>query len=425
MANQVSAVAANKPVLVFAPESLNLAEVTRTLQIAKVAARSFECVFTSYDSRGRNHSFIEQAGFRIIPLQPQLSDASIELFWKKNRGEGLAEDYFSEQGLCARVESERALYRELKPRAVITGFCLSTALSARAAGIPLVWINQTTWLSEYFEKWAEWPDAIDSPASRLLPDRIRDRLAKWATPVTFWTMNRGFNRVAKKLGVGRFTGSALLEGDHNLFAEPPDFSGLEVPSRLSGRHTFIGPLLGGLPLEVPQAVRDLPRDRPIVYFAMGSSGVEDLIVRLVAAFADRPYRVIAPVGPLVRKQGIRPPDNVVVTDWLPAEEVNPMADVSVVHGGIGTLMTACAAGTPIVAIPNGNPEQECNVQCLVRKGIAVQLHQRRITEADVLAAIDRALADPVAKAKAREFQASVLAMNGPERAACFLEERFA
>ena len=70
-----------------------------------------------------------------------------------------------------------------------------------------------------------------------------------------------------------------------------------------------------------------------------------------------------------------------------------MADVSVVHGGIGTLLTACAAGTPIVAIPNGNPEQECNVQCLVRKGIAVQLHQRRITEADVLAAIDRALSD--------------------------------
>ncbi len=414
-----------EPVLLFAPETLNLAEVTRTLQVAKVARRSFECVFCSYDARGRNHAFIEREGFRVVPLEPQLSDERVERFWQKNRGEAIAQDYFSDAELEARVQAECALIRRLSARAVITGFCLSTALSARLARVPLVWINQTTWLLEYFQRFGTWPDAIDSPLSRLVPARLRDRMAARAAPFTFWTMNRGFNRVARRLGLSGFSGSELLEGDENWFAEPPDFSGLEVPERLAGRHDFIGPLFGGLPLEVPEAVRALPRDQPIVYFAMGSSGVEALIARLIPAFGGRPYRVIAPVAPLLRRLAIDVPDNVIVTDWIPAEQVNPMAAVSVVHGGIGTLLTACAAGTPIVAIPNGNPEQECNVECLVRKGIATRLRIRRLDVQQILSAIDRALVDEVARSRAREFQRSVLAWDAPENAARLLERRFA
>ncbi len=414
-----------KPTILFAPETLNLAEVTRTLEIAKVAQRSFNCIFASYDSGRRNHAFIENAGFRIVELAPQLDDAAIEVFWKKNRGDALAEPYFSEDELTHRVSSELALYQELDVKAVVTGFCLSTAISARVAKIPLVWINQTTWLREYFQKHATWPDAIDHAAWRiLLPENLRNRLAGLASPITFWTMNRGFNGVAKKFGLRPYSGSELLEGDYNLFAEPPDFSGLEIPSRLEGRYRFIGPLFAGLPVETPAAVRDIPRDRPIVYFAMGSSGVEELIRELIPAFAGQPYRVIAPVAPLLRRGGISVPDNVVVTGWIPAEEVNPMADVSVVHGGIGTLLTACAAGTPIVGIPNGNPEQECNLQCLVRKGFAVHLHKRRVRPADVLAAIEDMLGDRMAKAKARSYSKSVLELNGPENGAQFLEQNF-
>ena len=36
--------------------------------------------------------------------------------------------------------------------------------------------------------------------------------------------------------------------------------------------------------------------------------------------------------------------NVMVTDWLPALQVNKMADLSLIHGGIGTVMTAAYAG---------------------------------------------------------------------------------
>ena len=48
------------------------------------------------------------------------------------------------EDLAGRVRSELSLYRELDPAAVITGFCLSAPLSARAARVPLVWLSQST-----------------------------------------------------------------------------------------------------------------------------------------------------------------------------------------------------------------------------------------------------------------------------------------
>ncbi|MGA7551666.1 MAG: hypothetical protein WBW24_23055, partial [Candidatus Sulfotelmatobacter sp.] len=36
--------------------------------------------------------------------------------------------------------------------------------------------------------------------------------------------------------------------------------------------------------------------------------------------------------------------------WLPALQVNKMADLSLIHGGIGTVMTAAYAGKPVVGV---------------------------------------------------------------------------
>jgi hypothetical protein len=89
-------------------------------------------------------------------------------------------------------------------------------------------------------------------------------------------------------------------------------------------------------------------DRPIVYFAMGSSGTPEIIRNILRSFEGTPYRVIAPIRSFFRKTpDFVVPNNVVVTDWLPALKVNQMADIAVIHGGIGTVMTAALAGKPI------------------------------------------------------------------------------
>ena len=97
-------------------------------------------------------------------------------------------------------------------------------------------------------------------------------------------------------------------------------------------------------------MKNIPRDLPIVYFAMGSSGERGIIAEILRAFSGKPYRVIAPVRKLLNGMPVDIPPNVLVTDWLPAHKVNPMADISVIHGGLGTVLTACLSGTPIVGV---------------------------------------------------------------------------
>ena len=167
----------------------------------------------------------------------------------------------------------------------------------------------------------------------------------------------------------------------------------------------------------------MPRDKPIVYFAMGSSGKPALVAEILAGFRNKPYRVIAPVKSHVQNKSVDNPENVVVTGFLPAHKVNPMADISVIHGGQNTVMNACLSGTPIVGI-GMHPEQQANLDACVRKGFAIRLNKRRATASDVLAAIESLLNDEDAKSAVKTFQGQLAAWDGPENAARFLRETY-
>ena len=109
--------------------------------------------------------------------------------------------------------------------------------------------------------------------------------------------------------------------------------------------------------------------------------------------------------------------------WIPALKVNPLADISVIHGGQGTVYTACASGTPVVGV-GMQPEQEANLECLVRKGIAIRIRKRRLTARGILSAIEKLLHDTEARRKALAFSEIVKSWNGAENAAKILAQRF-
>jgi UDP:flavonoid glycosyltransferase YjiC (YdhE family) len=182
-------------------------------------------------------------------------------------------------------------------------------------------------------------------------------------------------------------------------------------------------LIARLSKDIPPEVENIPRDLPIVYFAMGSSGERQIIADILQAFGGRPYRVIAPVKKLLKGLPVDIPPNVLVTDWLPAHKVNPMARISVIHGGLGTVMTACLAGTPIVGV-GMHFEQEANLECVVRKGFAVRLRKRRVKPADVMAAVDRMIDNPEAHRRAQEFKEVLEKYDAPAAAARFLARTF-
>lgn len=410
--------------IVFAVAGYNLAETGRMIEIARAAQKQFRVHFASYG--GQFEKLIEEEGFPLTKLEPRLTREQLDRLRRVLSGETPNTlGYLTRRDLAARVPREMAFFEAEQPAAVLTGWCLSVTISARAAGIPFVNVLHSTSVREYYEAGLQtWPDRTNFPVFRWLFRNDEERMNRFTSRLVLKlaTAIKPYNRVGPEYGLPRFENAIdLLEGDHTLLADIPEWVGL--PGVRPTLH-YVGPLPARLDRPVPQDVACMPRDRPIVYFAMGSSGKPALIAEILQGFRDKPYRVIAPVGEHMGENGLDVPDNVIVTGFLPAHKVNPMADISVIHGGQNTVMNACLSGTPIVGI-GMHPEQQANLDACVRKGFAIRLSKRRVTAPDVLAAIDTLLRDETARTEVERFRKQLAGWNGPENAARFLSEHYA
>jgi UDP:flavonoid glycosyltransferase YjiC (YdhE family) len=160
--------------LIFAPETINIAETTRMIEVAKHCTGFFNPIFFGYSDKFSY--LIERVGFEFRKMEPWLTEEEIEHLWKVDRMEKWA-DPFSECHLAKRVENEIALFNEISPAAVVTGFTLSTTISTRAAKIPFVYIMPFSYTRPFFEsKIAEIPEMAEN-LLKLVPN-------KWSKSVT-------------------------------------------------------------------------------------------------------------------------------------------------------------------------------------------------------------------------------------------------
>ncbi len=410
-----------KKIILFAPAAFDLAETTRMLEIAKgvmhheAANKVFDVQFMS--DGGDFEHLIEEEGFPHHKMEPRLTQEKIEYIGKVDKGEIFA-PAFTTKEIIVRIENEMSYLRELKPKLVILGSYPTIPLSCQILHIPLVWVIQSTWLKEFFTRGAGMTDQITFKPLK--------RVSDWAIYlfINFWIKNgflNGLNKVAKQYGAQGFRSIfEYYRGDITIVAEPAEFSGVKLPPD----YYYTGPLIARQNFPLPEEVKTISRDKPLIYFAMGSSGTPAIMAKIIASFEGKPYRVIAPVKfQLDKVPGVKIPANVIVTDWLPAYQVNKMVDLSVIHGGIGTVLTAAYAGKPVVGV-GMQPEQDANIACLVRKGFAIRVPKSRNPSKKVQKAIQLLLHDEEAKKKAEEFSKVMEKWDGPKMAADLLYEKF-
>ena len=459
------------PIIIFAPETRYISETTRMVDIALALPEQFECIFISYG--GQYEKEITDKGFALHRLEPQLTASLSNRMFRIEHLDRVGY-LVNEAELEIRLNSEVALYKQLNPCCVVTGFIHSTAISSQLFGIPLLWVTPATLTRPYFDAGlGTWPDVLDFPLTRLFPERLLNWMTNRLIAVSA-ALFRPFNKQCKKHKLKRFKSLPhMLETGYTLLSDIPELIGI---ADLPDRYHYVGPFITRLEGEIPSEISSLPRDLPIIYFAMGSSGKPAIVKEIIEGFNGKPYRVIAPVKHLIegnrtgsdyydhlpntdpfekvfseggnqeikrRKNTRNPyvaqhiaaelmqqkmfdvniPKNVLVTGWLPAHLVNPIADISIIHGGQGTVYNALASGTPVVGV-GMQPEQEGNLECLVRQGIGIRIKKKRVTAQAVLEAVDRLLADPEAKKKAVAFQHLVNRMDGPKGSAKFIVDMF-
>ena len=97
--------------------------------------------------------------------------------------------------------------------------------------------------------------------------------------------------------------------------------------------------------------QNIPKDKPLIYFAMGSSGTPEIVAKVIESFAGKPYQVIAPVKfQLAQVHGDQCTEQRTGYGLGPCTPSQQNGRPSVIHGGIGTVMTAALAGKPVVGV---------------------------------------------------------------------------
>jgi uncharacterized protein YjgD (DUF1641 family) len=428
----------NKKTIVFAAATYNLSETQRMAQIAGELKKTgrFDVIFAHYTPEEEAFSFVDivkDEGVEPVLLEPHMTRELSEYILEMDRGQKVG-DFIPAAILEKRVENEVALLKSHDVACVVTGFCLSFYVSCRLLDIPVVSVlsGSMFWWLEQDPHHFRIPDLLPRILGKMVPKKWLFSLFKWVMfNVSIGV--KGMNKILKRNQKKPFSGPIdMLMGDIYFASDIPEYIPLrEIPDNFYYTGALIGRMNTELPAKVFEA-QQYAREKkwPLVYFSMGSSGRPPFIKKCLEILSGHEIVVISPMKKILEKdkrtRDYRPAENIFLCGWLPADKVNKMCDVALIHGGQGTVNMAIISRTPFCAIGNGNSEQEFNVEASVHHGFARLYRRQTVKPEQLIGGLMELLHDPEAKAKIGNMAELFLRpeWNGEKRAADTLIELF-
>jgi UDP:flavonoid glycosyltransferase YjiC (YdhE family) len=382
-----------------------LAHTTRVLEVGRALARDHghEVVFCCEGSYSR---LLREAGFQVRPVYTVDREVTLKLV----RRAGLCDLRWWRDVADRSVRSDMEALEEIRPDLVVGDLRMSLSTSARALGIPYVSVTNAAWTSRFAEE-ITVPEGHIS--EKLLGRRVARALFPLLKRLLIWYWARGFDRVRERLGLSPLaTMYDLIEGDLTLLADLPEYFPI-LPSPPSFR--YVGPIRFRAALPKPAWLSRLSRDRPTVYFTMGSSGEARFFGEAIRAFGGTEYQVLITTAGLPADLFARY-DNVFVEDLADGDALMAASDVTITHGGNGTIYQALGQGVPVIGIATMF-DQEINLQRVEALGVGMRLQRRHCKAARLRAAVDQILATPSYAQAAMRLKRRIDNLDGPRSAA--------
>lgn len=407
--------------VLFAPETFNLGETSRAIEVARHLRRSgHEVRFMGYSRRFADH--VRDAGFTIELLDPELGEDEADQLIAADQGRSIRHP-FTTAMVRERVASELSLFRGWEPDCVVIGTTLSTFISARSASIPLIYVRPYAMSRSHLDAMTTFPVMQGHTWIGGQINRLAGRFVRVVAPKIRWKP-ASFRRVAGEYRV-RLPSRTLeaLDADLNLIASL--FPYLDAQAMSSGE-IAVGAVFSQSEGEVPASVLALAKTgRPVVYVGLGSSGNRQLALDILHQVGEIDVEIVSSVGHYLH-QGDREhlPPNAHVYDFLPAHKLAGLIDASVIHGGEGTVQTACASGAPFAGI-GLQAEQRFNIDECVRYGNASRFTPRDIKRHRLPSIVTTLLTDTAMRRAAEELQKAraVGAENAAREIADFVSRR--
>jgi len=267
------------------------------------------------------------------------------------------------------VAAELALYKKIKPDLLITQGRHTVPVSAKIANIPYVSVT-VPFLTEYFEYPKKIPESINFAILSNFPvvgNLIAHNIGNYYKLMSkIWI--RPFNKVLKDYGVKSFNSLYdLYKGDMATLI-PEEESLFPVnKSAAKDRFLYSGPLLHFNNFETPSWYNKAKElDGDFIYLSMGSSSLKlypQLLDRLVQIYGNMPNVYVITNTTFIisaKEKSTELPPNFFITNMAPADQMLALADLTICHGGKGTIYHSILNDVPVLGVPH-QAEQEMNL----------------------------------------------------------------
>lgn len=415
--------------IVCLPNCAYLSEVSRVIGIyCKLEDLGADVIMASH---GGTFEFeLAAEGIPYERIEPEMSEDLCRRYIQA--GIKGPEGILTKDEVQSAVQSEMDFFSKNNAQAIVTGFMITTVLSARGAGVPLVVDHLGSFVPPIFErKLFACREVFDNSFTRLIPESWMNRLIGWLM-LHMSHQLKTFNLVAKELNIEPVRNMFdLTMGDLTLITDVPEI--LTIPEdaieawrpvndrhyRSSARLKYTGAIYARLFGEVPTDVESfLQTDKPKVYVALASSTTE-YIQLIYDTLASMDVKVI--LCSMVHSGNFGQAENIMVKDYLPSHLVMPMCDLVIIHGGQGSVQSAIASGTPLIGFPL-QPEQNFNIIQVERHGAGLCMSLRSLKKGKLRSAIERILRDPSFETNMKKLQSFQETRDGPlDAAKCVIE----
>ena len=384
------------------------------IEVARALDPAHRAVFMGYEDDFVH--LVSEAGFEYHPCSPAWSGQERQRAIDFDQGKAIRSP-FTRELVAARVAVERRMIRQHQAAAVVIGSNVTSMISARAEGVPLYYPVPFALTGPQVRQVRRFRFVAGEGPIAGTADRIATAAFRWVytqAPLA----PRALSAVAQANGVAPLrTVASLLEADVNLVTVMPweldDFA-------LPANYQRVGPIFAHLGGEVPVLVRALAAaPEPLIYLGLGSSARRELALAATTQLGAAPVNVLAPIRHYLEPGDVVPP-NVHVTDLLPAHLLGGLVDAAVLHGGQGTVQTACATGIPFVGM-GLQPEQTWNVRVCQRQGNAIAISPKHVSKPAFLTAVRRILDDPAYRNAATRVREQYEREDGAAAAARIIE----
>ncbi len=388
-----------------------LAHVSRQLEIAKVLRGRGHDV--TLGGHGKYLQMAEMDGFptRALPY------ISLDRVIRTIRSQRLWELY-PEAELASYIDSELALYAELKPDLVLLDNRVTGRTSAEISGIRTV-ASLNVHMSNYrlipFFSPANIPAFAGVPGVTVL-DKIENAIEVW---IYDRLVMKGLNAIRSRLGLRRLYAYEHEEGDLSLLVDLPEFNPV---SRLPPHASYIGPLTWHNNLPQPACLEQLHPDKPTLYLSLGSDSLEELVEHL-GVLTNEGLQVVVATGGAPISRSLQVPNGIFLEDYVNTDQLLPHCDLVCCHGGNGTLYQALFHGLPSVVVST-HQEQAYGGKRIERLGLGRTISLKALKQKGLdhlVEMVRQTLKDPGYRTRAQAFSAHFKPWNSAELAADKIE----